>query len=207
MPDEREAELGGGAQQDASAIECTTLAEAASLPEWAEQAWRAWCRGQKNKSALARQFGVSRETITRNLEKFSRLVRLAADSDGVDVWQQAVVGQEEILSEAWRVHADPGATNFEKLKALQVAAAAIEQIAGLNGVVTRRQGVALGGDPNAPPIGIRTEGEEIDELRQLLADRRTRRAARRGPGSDPVGVDSGAEAEPAGPVMGGSGSA
>jgi transposase-like protein len=132
-------------EREVTAAESPSNREVASLPEWAEQAFRLWCRGQRNLSALARQFGCHRDTVKANIDKFRRLVQLARNTSSVDAWEDAITAQEEILAESWRTYSDPGTNAFAKSSLLKVAAAAVEEIAILNGVVTRRGELTIKG--------------------------------------------------------------
>ena len=136
------------------------------FPEWVETAWRMYCRGQRNWTQLAKQFGVKDyRTVKTNVIKFGKVIRAAGSGSGVDAWQEALTAHEEVLSEAWRTHASADATPSEKLQALKVAQTSIEQIAVLNGVATKRSSVALGQDPDLAPVG----GGALEQLCGAIA--------------------------------------
>ena len=106
-------------------------------------------RGQRNWTALGKQFGVDYRTVQGAVRKFGAAVRAAGSGSGVEAWQEALTGHEEVLSEAWRIHANPDATNQERLSALKVAQDSIGQVAALNGVVTKRMGIEHSGKVTA----------------------------------------------------------
>lgn len=142
--------------------------EVPRFPEWVESAWRLYCRGQRNWTALGKQFGVDYRTVQLAIRKFGMAVRAAGSGSGVDAWQEALTGHEEVLSEAWRIHANPDATNQEKLAALKVAQESIGQVAALNGVVTKRVGVEHSGKVKTE-VDIPSNGQ-LARLLQNAAD-------------------------------------
>ena len=128
--------------------------ELPTFPEYAESAWRMYCRGQRNWTQLAKTFNVDYRTVQSVIRKYGAAVRAAGSGSGVDAWQEALTAHEEVLAEAWRTHASADATPSEKLQALKVAQTSIEQIAVLNGVATKRSSVALGQDPDLGPVQV-----------------------------------------------------
>jgi transposase-like protein len=165
------------------------------LPGWAEQAWRLYCRGQRNWTALGRQFGVDYRTVKANVRKFGELVRAATSGSGVDAWQEAVTAQEEILSEAWRIHTASNATNQEKTAALKLAQDAVEKVAALKGVVTKREAREHGGTVKVEH-GIDVLSMLKDpEARKLAADLSARLAGEVVTGSGAEGLDEATEGE------------
>lgn len=110
-----------------------------AFPEWAESAWRLYQRGQRNYSALGRQFGVHNTTVRRWIIRFSQIMQAARSEESVDAQLQYVTGLEETLSEAWRLHAT-AEQESTKVACLNRAESILEKLAAAEGVVTKREG-------------------------------------------------------------------
>lgn len=144
-----EAKRGEGEGEEEDLQDSGSVRPAPEFAAWVESAWRLYCRGQRNWTALGKQFGVDYRTVQGAVRKFGAAVRAAGSGSGVEAWQEALTGHEEVLSEAWRIHANPDATNQERLSALKVAQDSIGQVAALNGVVTKRMGIEHSGKVTA----------------------------------------------------------
>ena len=110
----------------------------APFPEWAETAWRMWCRGQRNWTELGKQFGVERRTVQSVVRKFAQAVVAAADEDVLDAYMETVIAYEEIISVAWQNHAACKDNLNAKAAFLARVESTVEKLAALRGVATQR---------------------------------------------------------------------
>lgn len=120
-------------------------------PEWAETAYRAHARGQRNISALSKQFGVGWQTCRDWIRRVG--VYMAEQEEQADLNARAeyAAGLEEILGQAQATYAKTQNDNA-KIGALRVALDALEKIAAARGVTTKREGqehTGAGGGPVA----------------------------------------------------------
>jgi len=112
---------------------------AAPVPDWAETAYRLWCRGQKNWSELGRQFGVERRTVQSVVRKFAQAVVQAAEGEGIiDAYNETVIGYEEIIATCWQEYAACKDNRNAKAAFLKLIEKTMQDKAALQGVVTQR---------------------------------------------------------------------
>lgn len=121
--------------------------------EWIGLAWAAWCAGERNLTALGKQFGKKGETVKANLIKYS--AARAAETQSVDATTEYLDGLEHDMREALRTYRTAENPNA-KVGALKHATSCREKLAAAKGVVTERKSVALGQDPNLPPMQTQT---------------------------------------------------
>jgi hypothetical protein len=140
--------------------------------EWVGVAWAAWLQGERNYTALARQFGKHRDTVKRHLEAYSKA--RAGELGTIDAAAEYRDGLEADLREALRTYRSAENPNA-KVGALKHATAIRELIAAVSGVVTKREGRELTGSNGA---AIQVESEVAHDVRpngnlmQLLATMR-----------------------------------
>jgi transposase-like protein len=139
----------------------------ADWPEWAESAYRLHARGQRNMTALSRQFGVKWETCRDWIQKvglFMAQQELHAQDYAL---AEYVAGMEEILGQAQATYAKTKNDNA-KIGALRVAGDMLQNIAAARGVVTKRSAEDVSGDLNVH-----------NDAAARVADRVAKLAARR----------------------------
>lgn len=139
--------------------------------EWVGQAWALWVAGERNLTALGKQFGKKRETVKANLAKYS--AARAAEVASTDATAEYLDGLEHDMREALRTYRTAENPNA-KVGALKHATSCREKLAAAKGVVTERKSVALGQDPALEPVG----GDALEQLTSAIA-----RLAARGDGT------------------------
>ncbi len=129
--------------------EPTTAAEE-TCPEpsltWGYQAWRLWCAGNRNKSAIFRtlkaQYGDAMpkwdDCITKAIARESKIARAALEIDETDALMEYVAGLEEQFGEADRLMRT-GDNDNAKLGGLKVKVDLLAKLAAAKGVVTERK--------------------------------------------------------------------
>ena len=132
--------------------------------EWVGLAWAAWCRGERNITALAKQFGKARETVRNRLKKHAAAI--AAAGNGLDPTGEYIGGLEADLTEALRTYRAAENPNA-KVGALKHATHCRELLAAAKGVVTERtaQDVNLRGQ-----VDVSYDIPENGALANLLAE-------------------------------------
>ena len=109
------------------------------FPDWAEMAFRLYCRGQRNYSEMGKQFGVDRRTVQANIRKWAASVAQAAEADGlVDAYRETVIGYEEIIATAWQEYAACKENRNAKAAFLKLVQSTMRDLATLRGVITQR---------------------------------------------------------------------
>jgi transposase-like protein len=111
------------------------------FPSWAESAWRLYARGQRNWSALGRQFGVDDKQVKRWVMRFGQAVAAARRAEGSDPNAEYEAALEEILGQAWADHVNP--VSAAQVGALRIAMEALEKLAAARGVTTDRKATDL----------------------------------------------------------------
>ena len=139
--------------------------------EWVGLAWAAWCAGERNLTALGKQFRKSPKTVKANLIKYS--AARAAETQSVDATTEYLDGLEHDMREALRTYRTAENPNA-KVGALKHATSCREKLAAAKGVVTERKSVAIGQDPGLGPVG----GDAFEQLTSAIA-----RLAARGDGT------------------------
>ena len=160
----------------------TAKAKAPRVPEWAEQAYRMWCRGQRNWSALGRVLGVDRETVRDNVRRFTQLLAAAEDAGLMDARQEAIVAHEEIRATAWQDHAAAGNSISARAACLHRAAECTDRIAEYRGVA-KHVVMEHQGNEDAPlrlkhsgemrstmNSDVEASAEELDRLAKVLTE-------------------------------------
>lgn len=110
--------------------------------EWVGQAWALWVAGERNLTALGKQFGKKRETVKANLAKYS--AARAAEVASTDATAEYLDGLEHDMREALRTYRTAENPNA-KVGALKHATSCREKLAAAKGVVTERKNVELTG--------------------------------------------------------------
>ena len=134
--------------------------------EWVGLAWAAWCAGERNLTALGKQFRKSPKTVKANLIKYS--AARAAETQSVDATTEYLDGLEHDMREALRTYRTAENPNA-KVGALKHATACREKLAAAKGVVTERKGVDLTGSVNVTPVPLPVFAEE-DPLNHFAAE-------------------------------------
>lgn len=135
--------------------------------EWVGLAWAAWCAGERNLTALGKQFRKSPKTVKANLIKYS--AARAAETQSVDATAEYIDGLEHDMREALRTYRTAENPNA-KVGALKHATSCREKLAAAKGVVTERKSVALGQDPALGPIEHWWDSIDAAEQEEAAAD-------------------------------------
>ena len=123
-----------------------SLETLANLPdtEWKHLAWRAWLRGNRNITQLAKQFEKNWHTVKKAIVDQAALVRQAIDSGDVDALAEYVDGLYEDLQEADQLFREVGNDNA-RLGALKHRTELREKLAAALNVITQRGELRLTG--------------------------------------------------------------
>jgi transposase-like protein len=137
-------------------------------PEWAETAYRAHARGQRNISALSKQFGVGWQTCRDWIRRVGCFMAEQEEQAELEARAEYVAGLEEILGQAQATYAKTENDNA-KIGALRVALDSLEKLAAARGVVTKREGKEHTG-PGGGPVEMHHEFDHLSdqELAALL---------------------------------------
>jgi hypothetical protein len=146
--------------------------------EWVGLAWAAWCAGERNVTALARQFGKAPATVRTNLLKYSKA--RAAEVSDVDPTAEYIDGLQHDLREALRTYRDSENPNA-KVGALKLAEQIRKDMAAARGVVTERSARELRGPGPGGEHVVEHRGEALDELIGRLDSLAARRREAGGP--------------------------
>jgi hypothetical protein len=128
--------------------------------EWVGLAWAAWCAGERNVTALARQFGKAPATVRTNLLKYSKA--RAAEVSDVDPTAEYIDGLQHDLREALRTYRDSANPNA-KVGALKLAEQIRKDMAAARGVVTERSARELRGPGPGGEHVVKVD-VDLDEL-------------------------------------------
>jgi hypothetical protein len=129
--------------------------------EWVGLAWQAWCAGERNLTALGRQFNKDRQTVKKHLRRYSEA--RAAEVSDVDPTAEYIDGLQHDLREALRTYRDSANPNA-KVGALKLAEQIRKDMAAARGVVTERSARELRGPGPGGEHVIEHRGEALDEL-------------------------------------------
>ncbi len=121
------------------------------FPDWAESAYRLYIRGQRNYTALGKQFGVDRETVKRWITKFDAYSRVLEDEQLVEAEREYLIGLQEVLGQLWLEHAQAD-NDSAKVGSLNSIMNCLEKIAVARKVVTERKTLLFGQAPDADPM-------------------------------------------------------
>lgn len=101
--------------------------------ELRRQVWSLWCRGVKNKTAIARKLNLSHPTVRSYIEymKAQTTERIARGDEMAEV----LSGYQETIDAAWKLSATTKNDNA-KIGALRVVQDGLKAIAGMFGVST-----------------------------------------------------------------------
>ena len=135
--------------------------------EWVGLAWAAWCAGERNLTALGKQFGKHPDTVKANLIKYS--AARAAETQSVDATTEYLDGLEHDMREALRTYRTAENPNA-KVGALKHATSCREKLAAAKGVVTERKSVAVGQDAGLGPVEHWWANIDAAEQEEAAAD-------------------------------------
>jgi hypothetical protein len=113
---------------------------------WAYEAWRLWCAGNRNKSAIHRalraKYGEAIPSdgncITRAIARESKIARAALDIDETDALTEYIGGLEEQFGEADKILRNARNENA-RCGALKLKVDLLAKLAAAKGVVTERK--------------------------------------------------------------------
>jgi hypothetical protein len=117
---------------------------------WEYLAWRMWCAGTRNLSAIARSLQEmeaagridnsphDHRNVKRAIQRESKLAREALDGDETDALMEYIAGLEEQFGEADRLMRT-GDNDNAKLGGLKVKVDLLAKLAAAKGVVTERK--------------------------------------------------------------------
>lgn len=123
---------------------------------WEYLAWRMWCSGNRNCSAIARTLQEweaagrvddapsDHRMVKRALQRESKIARAALDADETDALTEYIAGLEEQFGEADRLMRT-GDNDNAKLGGLKVKVDLLEKLAGAKGITTKREGQTVDG--------------------------------------------------------------
>jgi hypothetical protein len=160
----------------------TTAEETGPEPSltWGYQAWRLWCAGNRNKSAIFRtlkaQYGDAMpkwdDCITKALARESKIARAALDIDETDALMEYIAGLEEQFGEADRLMRT-GDNDNAKLGGLKVKVDLLAKLAAAKGVVTERKAQEHSGSVQVNTVNAAAvlDDEETTRLAVELTNR------------------------------------
>lgn len=121
--------------------------------ELRRQVWSLWCRGVKNKTAIARKLNLSHPTVRSYIEymKAQTTERIARGDEMAEV----LSGYQETIDAAWSLSATTKNDNA-KIGAIRVVQDGLKAIAGMFGVSTAKQVVEQSGN-----VGVSVTGAEL----------------------------------------------
>lgn len=138
--------------------------------EWVGQAWALWVAGERNLTALGKQFGKKAETVKKALTEYS--AARAAEVASTDATAEYLDGLEHDMREALRTYRTAENPNA-KVGALKHATACREKLAAAKGVVTERKNVELTGSGGGA-LQVEHEGGALEQLTSAIARLATR---------------------------------
>lgn len=117
---------------------------------WEYLAWRMWCSGNRNCSAIARTLQEAEAAgqidsspsdhrmVKRALIRESKIAREALDIDETDALSEYIAGLEEQFGEADRIMRH-GVNDFAKLGGLNAKLTLLEKLAAAKGIPTKHE--------------------------------------------------------------------
>lgn len=135
--------------------------------EWVGKAWALWSAGERNYTALGKEFGKKAETVKKALVEYS--AARAAETQSVDATTEYLDGLEHDMREALRTYRTAENPNA-KVGALKHATSCREKLAAAKGVVTERKSVAVGQDPGLGPVEHWWASIDAETQEEAVAD-------------------------------------